>query len=196
MIAFPSPTLARKIFASNVSLGSVLIIGLLWPRRRPSNRGAAQAAEPCGLRIIIEKMYLASAVQRMAFEPCFIPEKPAKRERNLPVLIAFGARSERPGVSQQIASHLDKIGHLAAGVGFRLRRSVRRRHDASFWSGGSYALVTDRCLVRCGGARSWLGSVPTRWSILLTFKNRKRPQRGGELRASASSDAWGAPCVR
>jgi hypothetical protein len=36
-------------------------------------------------------------------------------------------------------------------------RSVSRRHDAPFWSGESFALVTGRCRVQCGDGRSWRG---------------------------------------
>jgi hypothetical protein len=56
----------------------------------------------------------------MAFEPCFIPEKPPKRERNLPVPITFGSWREGPGVSQHAAAELDKVSHLTAGIGFWL----------------------------------------------------------------------------
>jgi len=40
------------------------------------------------------------------------------------------------------------------------------------------ALLSSPVAAGCGGDQSWLGSVLTQWSILLTLRNRKRPQRG------------------
>lgn len=62
---------------------------------------------------------LELAVQRMGFKPCLVPEEPPKGERYLPVLITFRSWRERPGISEHVAPGLDKVGHLAADVGFR-----------------------------------------------------------------------------
>jgi hypothetical protein len=56
----------------------------------------------------------------MGFTPCPVPEEPPKRARDLPVLITFGSWRERPGILQDFPPGLDKVGQLAAGVGFRL----------------------------------------------------------------------------
>jgi hypothetical protein len=103
--------------------------------------------------------FLASTVQRMGFEPCLVSEEPPKRERDLPVLITFGSRRERPGVSQDVAPGLDEIRHFAASVGFRLLYSVRRRHDAPFGSGGS-SLLSSPVAAGYGSVTSNHCSVP------------------------------------
>jgi hypothetical protein len=75
----------------------------------------------------------ALTVDRMIVQLCSVPEQRPKRERDLPVLIAFGSRREGPRESQDVAPKPDKISHLAAVVGFRQLYSVKRRHDAPLW---------------------------------------------------------------
>jgi len=86
----------------------------------------------------------------MAVEPCSVPEQRAKRARDLPVLITFRSRRERPGISQHVAAKRDKVSHFATDFRLGLWFSVGRRHDARFGSGGSVALITGNCRVRYG----------------------------------------------
>jgi hypothetical protein len=81
----------------------------------------------------------------MVVQPCSVPEEPAKRERDLPVLISFSSWRERPGISQHVATERNKVSHLVTDFGFGLRLSVGRRHHSRFGSGGSVAPITGSC---------------------------------------------------
>ena len=124
---------------------------------------------------------LASTIQRMGFEPCLVPEEPPKRERNLPVLITRGSRRERPGISQHFAPGFDKVGHFAAGVGFR--HSIERRHDAPPLDQAG-ALLSSPIVAGCGAVMTNHGSVQFRASgqfcshIKIAMQKEPAPARG------------------
>jgi len=111
------------------------------------------------------------AIQRVGVKPCSVPEQRAKRESDLPVLISFRSRPERPGISQHVPAERDKVGHLATEFRLGLWFSIGRRHDARFGSGGSVALITGSCRVRVGDKSMMALSLPGRWSILLTLQH-------------------------
>ncbi|MHB8270655.1 hypothetical protein [Bradyrhizobium sp.] len=47
--------------------------------------------------------------QGMGVQPFLVLEKVAKRQGDLPVLVAFRARRECPGITQDVAPVLDKL---------------------------------------------------------------------------------------
>jgi hypothetical protein len=50
-----------------------------------------------------------SVLDGMSRQPSLIPEQHAERQRDLPMVIAFCARRERAGVTQNIAPFVDKF---------------------------------------------------------------------------------------
>src|SRR5277367_1034323 len=70
---FPIADFGEKDLGVKYVLGWFAHKGLLWPGRRLSNRGLREQPHLAVCGIIIGKAFLASAVQRMAFEPRLIP---------------------------------------------------------------------------------------------------------------------------
>ena len=66
----------------------------------------------------------------MGVQPSRVLEKRAKRQRNLPLLIPFGAGWKRAGASQHAAPVLDK-GLLAEERMILRQWTSNRRHDAT-----------------------------------------------------------------
>jgi hypothetical protein len=66
----------------------------------------------------------------MGIKPFAVPKKGAKRQRDLPMLIAFGPGRERAGIAQDITAVLDE---LRPGMERRVKRmsASNRRHDAT-----------------------------------------------------------------
>ena len=67
----------------------------------------------------------------MGFQPFPVLEKGAKRQSDLPMLIAFGAGRERAGISQNIAPVLNKFRVAIERMIWRQCAS-NRRHDATY----------------------------------------------------------------
>jgi hypothetical protein len=67
----------------------------------------------------------------MGLQPFPVPEQGAERQGDLPVLVAFRSGRERAGVSQNVASVLDKLG-LAVEWLIQHRRASYRRHDTTY----------------------------------------------------------------
>ena len=57
--------------------------------------------------------------QGMGIQPFLVLEKGAKRQGNLPVLVAFRTRREGPGITQDVAPVLDQFRHA-------VERTIRR----------------------------------------------------------------------
>jgi hypothetical protein len=67
----------------------------------------------------------------MGFQPFLLPEKRAKRQSDLPMLVAFRAGRERAGISQDVAAVLDKLC-LAVERMIYHQFTSNRRHDATY----------------------------------------------------------------
>jgi hypothetical protein len=109
----------------------------------------------------IDRRYalFARTVHGMGVQPFLVLEKGAERKRDLPMLIAFGARWKRPGIAQDVAPVLDKL-RLAVERTILHQCTSNRRHDAT---------DIDSRSPRDAGDRTNLSlSLSGRWSILLT----------------------------
>jgi hypothetical protein len=73
----------------------------------------------------------AQVFQHMGFQPFPVPEEGAKRQSNPPMLIAFRAGWKRTGISQDVASLLDKF-RLAVERMIQRQYARDRRHDATY----------------------------------------------------------------
>jgi hypothetical protein len=51
----------------------------------------------------------ACALNSMCVAPFLVLEKRAKQQRNLPMMISFGARRKRAGIAQNVAPMLNKL---------------------------------------------------------------------------------------
>jgi hypothetical protein len=63
----------------------------------------------------------------MRVQPRLVLEERAKQQRNLPVMISFGARWKRAGAAQKAAPVLDKLRFAVTRL--VQRRSGNRRHE-------------------------------------------------------------------
>ena len=67
------------------------------------------------------KVSLASAVQRVRVQPVLVLEEPSQRQCDLPVLVAFRSRWERPGMKQDVApEHLEIVHPVERQLGRRV----------------------------------------------------------------------------
>ena len=70
----------------------------------------------------------APTPQGVGIQPLLVLEKGAKRQGNLSVLVSFRARRESPGITQDVAPVLDKLGLAVARMVLHQYTS-NRRHD-------------------------------------------------------------------
>jgi hypothetical protein len=73
----------------------------------------------------------AHVFEDMGLQPFPVPEKGAKRQGDLPMLVAFGPGRERAGVSQYVAPVFDEFG-LAVERLIQHQCASYRRHDATY----------------------------------------------------------------
>jgi hypothetical protein len=70
---------------------------------------------------------IAGALDSMCVEPFLVPEERAKQQRNLPMMISFGARRKRAGIAQNVAPMLNKVRCVVERMLWR-RVTSNRRH--------------------------------------------------------------------
>jgi len=118
----------RKAETSSNRLGlSNLLDYLRLPLRAASTRFAAwDSAKWAGIDRHIA--LFARPFNGMGVQPFPVLEEGAKRQRDLAMLIAFGARRKCPGISQDVAPVFDQL-RLAVERTILHRCTSNRRHD-------------------------------------------------------------------
>jgi hypothetical protein len=66
----------------------------------------------------------------MIISPRLVPEKPAQRHRDLPVLIPVRSGRDRARIAQYLTAHLDQLRKGVAGPFFFYRLVLSKRHAA------------------------------------------------------------------
>ena len=71
----------------------------------------------------------AGAIDSMCVQPGLVLEQRSKQQRDMPMVVSFGARRERAGIAQKVAPVLHQFS-LAVAPLFRRQFTSSRRHDS------------------------------------------------------------------
>ena len=80
-----------------------------------------------GSRLAEETELKPKPMVEIGGKPILVPEKPAKRQGYLSMLVPFVARREGPGIVQNLAPEFDKVIYRVKRM-FLYRLTINRRH--------------------------------------------------------------------
>jgi hypothetical protein len=106
----------------------------------PGSKGAASGRCACWP----DARLTAGTLNGMGVQPTLVLEKRSKQQRDMPMVISFGARRERAGIAQKVAPMLNKVS-LAVERLFRRQFTSSRRHGSHLCRSPGDADDTQAC---------------------------------------------------